>query len=140
GPPAAPVIVLDWPRGLRGAPPRGKRTVVGVLDAQEAVVTAALIGVMALRQEQEGPLRGPGVFFRRVAAQPLEVLPVKRLFCLLLAFAAFGLGAVQQLHVLSDDADACLRRLDASAEHLSAFAFCLAELLLRSGHCLLPVR
>ena len=54
---------------LRGdAPPNGKCPVIGVLDPQEVVMTAALVGVMAFRQEQERPLRGLGVFFRRVAA------------------------------------------------------------------------
>ncbi len=68
-----------------GTPPSGKCPVVGILDPHEVVMGAALVGVVAFRQEQERPLRGPGVFFRRVAAQPLEALPVKRLFVLLLA-------------------------------------------------------
>ena len=51
-----------------GAPPNGKRPVVGFLDAQEVVMTAALVRVMAFRQEQERALRGPGDLFRRMAA------------------------------------------------------------------------
>ena len=69
-------------------PPNGQRPVVGVLDSQEVVMSAALVRVMAFRQEQERPLRGLGVFLRRVAAQPLEALPVNRLFGLLLALLA----------------------------------------------------
>jgi hypothetical protein len=46
-------------------------------------MSASLVRMMALRQEQKRALRGPGVFFRRMAAQPLEALPVERLFGLL---------------------------------------------------------
>jgi len=35
-------------------------------------MSAALVRVMAFRQEQERELRGADVLFRRVAAQPLE--------------------------------------------------------------------
>ena len=53
---------------------------------------ATLVWVMALRQEEESPLRGHGVFFCRVAAQLLKALPVDFFFCLLLALPAFGLS------------------------------------------------
>jgi len=85
--------------GSRGdAPPDRKRPVVGVLEANEVVVVAALIRVMALRQEQERTLRGPGVFFCRVVAKPLEALPVERLFGLLLPLAAFGFDPSKKPH------------------------------------------
>lgn len=57
-------------------------------------MTAALVWVMALRQEQEGPLRGLGVFLRWVAAQLLEALPVGLFFRLLLPLPAFSLSPV----------------------------------------------
>ena len=54
---------------LRGdAPPNGQRPVIGVLESQEAVMTAALVWVMAFCQEEERPLRGLGVFLRGLAA------------------------------------------------------------------------
>jgi hypothetical protein len=61
---------------LRGGVPKGSHCpVVGVLETQEALVRAAQVGLMAPGQEVERPLRGPGVFFRWLVAQPLEALP-----------------------------------------------------------------
>jgi hypothetical protein len=76
-------------------PPNDKRPVVGLLDTQETVVTATLVGVMAFGQEEESTLRGPGVFFRRVSPEMLETLPVERFFRSQLALPAFGLGTSQ---------------------------------------------
>ena len=56
-------------RELRGdKPPSSERPVIGILDFQEGVMVAALVGVVAFRQEQERPLRGLGVFLRGVYA------------------------------------------------------------------------
>ena len=52
---------------------------------------AALVGLMALGQEVERPLRGPGVFFRWLVAQPLEALPVQYLLGPLPALVPLGL-------------------------------------------------
>ncbi len=60
---------------------------------------------MTLRQEQERRLRSFGVFSRRVSPQPLEALPVDRLFGLLIlhlpalapGFAAFRLRPAHRL-------------------------------------------
>jgi hypothetical protein len=84
-------------------------------------VSAALVGVMALRQEQEPPLCVSGVFFCRVAAKPLEALPVHCFLGLLFAFPAIGLGLGQQLHMPCDHPDARPGCLDAAAKHLPAF-------------------
>jgi hypothetical protein len=46
-------------------------------------MSAALVRMMAFHQEQKLALRGPGGFFGRMAAQPLEALPVGRLSGLL---------------------------------------------------------
>jgi hypothetical protein len=51
-------------------------------------MVAALVGMVAFRQEKERPLRGLGVFLRGVVAQPLKALPIERLFGLLLAIPA----------------------------------------------------
>ncbi len=80
-------------RILRGGVPKGSHCpVVGVVETQEALVRAALVGLMALGQEVERPLRGPGVFFRWLVAQPLEALPVQYLLGLLPALLPLGLG------------------------------------------------
>ena len=71
-------------------------------------MAAALVGMMAFRQEEERPLRGLGVFVRGVAAKLLKALPVNRFFGLLFAFLAFGFSASKNLHVVRDHADACL--------------------------------
>src|SRR5579885_1250637 len=94
---------------------------------------------MALGQGQEGTLRGPDVFLRRLAAQPLEALPMNCFLCLLLTPAALGFGASQHLHMLGNDADACPRRLDAAAKHLPAFTPGPAQLLRRLLDYLLPM-
>jgi hypothetical protein len=74
-----------------------------------------------------------------VTAQPLEALPVVRLFGLLLAIPAVGLSPSQQLNVLVDDADACRSRLDAAANDLPAFAPCFPDFLFRPTDPLFPV-
>jgi len=80
-------------RILHGGVPKGShRPVVGVVETQEALVRAALVGLMALGQDVERPLRGPGVFFRWLVAQPLEALPVQYLLGLLPALLPLGLG------------------------------------------------
>jgi len=38
---------------LRGGAPNGQRPVIGVLDSHEGVMVAALVGVVAFRQEEE---------------------------------------------------------------------------------------
>jgi hypothetical protein len=136
--PIANLPIVQMP--LRGNTPGGERPVVGVLEAQEVVVGAALVGVMALRQEKESTLRGPGVLFRPMVAQPLEALPVEPLFRLLLTLPAFGLSPSQQLDVLLDDAYACCRRFNAAANHLTGLASGFSEFLLRNRLRLLPVR
>jgi hypothetical protein len=52
-------------------------------------MSAALIQMMAFREEQERALGDLGVLFHRMAAQPLEALPVGRLFGLLLMLRDF---------------------------------------------------
>ena len=52
-------------------------------------MSAALVRMMAFRQEQERALGDLGVLFRRVAAQPLKALPVERFFGLLLMLRGF---------------------------------------------------
>jgi hypothetical protein len=65
-------------RILRGGVPKCSHcAIVGVLETREALVRATLVGMIALGQEVEGPLRGPGVFFGWPVAQPLEALPEK---------------------------------------------------------------
>jgi len=54
-------------------------------------VRAALVGLMALGQEVERPLRGPGVFFRWLMAQPLGALPAQYLLGPLPALLPLGL-------------------------------------------------
>ena len=103
-------------------------------------MVAALVGVVAFRQEQERPLRYLGVLFRRVAAQPLEALPVDRLFGLLLALAALGFNPTEELHMLCDHAHSCCGCLDAAANHLPAFTSGFAEFILGLLHHLFPVR
>jgi hypothetical protein len=103
-------------------------------------MTPALIRVMALRQEEEGSLCGPGVFFCRVAAQLLEALPVDFFFCLLLTLPAFGLSPSPQLNVIVDDADASGCRFDPAAKHLPALAPCFPYFFLRPRYDLFPMR
>ena len=78
---------------LRGGVPKGSHCpVVGVLETQEALVRAALVGLMALGQEVERSFRGPGVFFRWLVAQPREALPVQYLLGPLVSRLPLGLG------------------------------------------------
>src|SRR5271157_5523031 len=105
---------------LRCGAPKGQRPVIGVLDSVEVVMTAALVGVVAFRQEKERPLCDLRVFFGGVAAQPLKALPVESLFGLLLAIPALSFNPSEDLHVLCDRADACSGCLDAAANHLPA--------------------
>ena len=89
--PARPA--LQSQRILRGGVPKGSHCpVVGVLETQEVLVRAALVGLVALGQEVEGPLHGPAVFFGWLVAQPLEALPVRYLLGLLPAILPLGLG------------------------------------------------
>ena len=60
-----------------GVPKCSHCAIVGTFETQEALVRATLVGMIALGQEVECPLRGPGVFFGWLAAQPLEALPVQ---------------------------------------------------------------
>jgi hypothetical protein len=66
--------------------------VVGVLQTQEALLRAALVGLMTLGQEVERPLRGPGVSFSWLVARSLEALPVQFLFGLLPPLLPLGRG------------------------------------------------
>lgn len=126
---------------LRGrASPHGKCTVVGGLKAEEAGVRSTLVGMMAFRQKKERTLCGPGVFFRGLAAQPLEALPVDELFRLLLSLSAFGFSPSQQVEVVVDDGDACRSRLNAAANHLPAFARGFADFPPCKRHLMLPMR
>jgi len=78
---------------LRGSVPKGSYSpVVGVLETQEALVRAALVGPMELGQEVERSLRGAGVSFPLLAAQPLETLKVQYRFGPLPALLPFRLG------------------------------------------------
>src|SRR5271170_564331 len=90
---------------------------------------AALVGVMAFRQEQKCSFRRLGVLFRRVPAQLEKGLPVHPLLGLLLPFLALGFNPGQELDMLRDDTDTCPDGLDAASRHLPAFACCSAEFL-----------
>jgi hypothetical protein len=93
---------------------------------------------MTLRQEQERRLRSFGVFSRRASPQPLEALPVDRLFGLLILLPTLGFCVIQQPHVLLDYGDSCPGRLDAAVNHLPALAPGFAAFRLRPAHRLLP--
>ena len=67
-------------RILRGGVPKCSHcAIVGVLETREALVRATLVGMIALGQEVERPLRGPGVLFGWLVAQPLQALPVPKI-------------------------------------------------------------
>jgi len=108
----------------RGLAPYGKCLVVSVLDPQEALVAAALVGVMALGKTQECPLRGPGILLRREAAHPLDGLPVRRLLDCQLALLPLGLGCCGSLllpgDLPGDGRDPRLGGPEPAAEHLPA--------------------
>jgi hypothetical protein len=102
-------------------------------------MTAARIRVMAFCQEQECTLCGLRIFFRWMAAQHLEALPVKRLFGLLFAFSPLGFSPCQELQVRRNHREAFPGRLDAAANHLPAFSPRIAEFLLGLVTDLLPM-
>lgn len=102
--------------------PRSERAVVGVLDAHEVVMRATDIRMMPFRQEEERASRGRGVFLRRLTAQSLEALPVKRLFSLLLAFPPSGFSLGQKLLMRCNHRETLPGRIEAAANHLPAFS------------------
>jgi hypothetical protein len=103
-------------------------------------MTAARIRVMAFGQEQESTLSGLRILFRWVTPQTLEALPVQRFLGLLLALPPLGFCLSQNLHVLSNHAEASLDRLDAAAKHPPAFVPSYAEFLSGLVTNLFPVR
>src|SRR5262249_15742707 len=59
---------------LRGGVRKGgPRPAVGVLETEEVLVRAAMVGLTALGQEVEPPLRAPDIFFRWTAHAPTRI-------------------------------------------------------------------
>jgi hypothetical protein len=121
-------------------PPSGYCSVVRGFEPNKLIVTAALVGLMTFRQEQERALCTPGVLFSRVSAQMVKGLPVTPLFGLLLTLPTLGLGPGQAVDVLLDGANACRCSFNATANHLPALATRFPNFLSCEPQLLFPMR
>ncbi|MDR3633538.1 MAG: hypothetical protein P4L84_06860 [Isosphaeraceae bacterium] len=65
--------------------PFGICPVVGIFQPQEIVRAAAQVRVIAIGEQQKGPLRGLGMFIAELAAKPVDRVPMQCLFSLLVA-------------------------------------------------------
>ena len=88
---------------------------------------ASLVRVVPFRQDQECPHRRPGIFLARLAAQPLDGLPMIRFLRLLLPLLSLFLDEGQTLKVLDNYAEADLSRHHAASDHLPTLASSFAH-------------